>query len=102
MPSSLYTPLPLHKELSNITCNKPLSEFPFLKIPCIESWFQLLFLIFLHMCLFIAGSCQSTASSSHTSVSVRDEAERIHVPVMKLQLRVFRYRKISYMAIRKM
>jgi 3-dehydroquinate dehydratase len=57
---------------------------------------------FLHMCLFIAGSCQSTAFSSHTSVSVRDEAERIHVPVMKLQLREFRNRKISYIPICKM
>jgi hypothetical protein len=48
------------------------------------------------MCLFIAGSCQSTAFSSRTSVSARDEAECVHFPVMKLQLRVFCYRKISY------
>jgi len=57
---------------------------------------------FLHMWLFIAGSCQSTAFSSRTSVSVRDEAEYVHVPGMKLQLTVFRYRKLSYIAIRKM
>lgn len=56
---------------------------------------------FLHMCLFIAGSCQSTAFSSRTSVSVRDEAECVHIPGMILQLRVFRYHKISYIAIHK-
>jgi hypothetical protein len=51
MPSSLGTPLPLHKELSNVTCSIPLSEFPFPKIPYIESWFHLTFFIFC-ICVF--------------------------------------------------